>query len=99
MCGNKLDDDARFCPVCGTPVAQAEKTGTPQRPPQGARRTVFPLAVIVLIAILVIAVIGVAIAFVPFQPVSFNQSNEAVSGNMDALRIVVDADVANVNVM
>ena len=98
-CGNKLDDDTKFCPVCGTPVAQVEKTGTPQRTSQGARRTVFPLAVIVLIAILVIAVIGVAIAFVPFQPVSFHQSNEAVSGNVDSLRIVVDADVANVNVI
>jgi len=98
-CGTKLDNDARFCPVCGTPVAQTEEKGMSQRPLQGARRTAFPLTVIVLIAILVIAMIGVAIAFVPFQPVSFNQSNEAVSGNVDALRIVVDADVADVNVM
>jgi hypothetical protein len=54
---------------------------------------------IVLIAILVIALIGIVIAFAPFYPVSFSQSNEASAGNVDTLKLVVDADAANVNVM
>jgi hypothetical protein len=101
-CGAKLDEDARFCPVCGTPVpsvAPVEKSATPQRTSQHPRKTIFPLVGIVLIAILVISVVGVVIAFAPFQPVSFSQSNEATAGNVDTLNLVIEADVANVNVI
>jgi hypothetical protein len=101
-CGAKLDEDARFCPVCGTPVpsvAPAEKSATPQRTSQHPRKTIFPLVGIVLIAILVISVVGVVIAFAPFQTVSFSQSNEATAGNVNTLNLVVEADVADVNVM
>jgi hypothetical protein len=101
-CGAKLDEDARFCPVCGTPVASiapAEKSATPQRTSQRHRRTIFPLVGIVLIAILVISVVGVVIAFAPFHSISFSQSNEATVGNVDTLNLVVEADFANVNVI
>jgi uncharacterized membrane protein YvbJ len=101
-CGAKLDEDARFCPVCGTPVSSvslAEKSATPQGTYQRPRKTIFPLVGIVLIAILVISVVGVVIAFAPFQPISFSQSNEATAGNVDTLNLVVEADVANVNVI
>ena len=101
-CGAKLDEDARFCPVCGTPVSSvspAEKTAMPQRKSQRARKTTFPLVGIVLIAILVFSVVGVVIAFAPFQPISFSQSNEATAGNVDTLNLIVEADVANVKVM
>jgi len=53
---------------------------------------------IVLIAILVISVVGIVIAFAPFHSISFSQSNEATAGNVDTLNLVVEADVANVNV-
>jgi zinc-ribbon domain len=101
-CGAKLDDDARFCSVCGTPVAPVSPvatSATPQRTSQRPRRTTFPLAGIVLIAILVIAVVGLAIAFVPLYPVSVSQSNEAAASNVNTLRLVLNADVANVNVL
>jgi hypothetical protein len=101
-CGAKLDEDARFCPVCGTPVpsvAPVEKSATPQRTSQHPRKTIFPLVGIVLIAVLVISIVGVVIAFAPFQPVSFSQSNEATGGNVDTLNLVIEADVANVNVI
>jgi hypothetical protein len=101
-CGAKLDEDSRFCPVCGTPVssvAPAEKSATPQKPSQRPQRTIFPLVGIVLIVILVISVVGVVIAFAPFQPISFSQSNEATAGNVDTLNLIVEADVANVKVM
>ncbi len=32
-CGTQMEDDALFCPACGTPVAQAQQPG--QVPPQG----------------------------------------------------------------
>jgi len=100
-CGAKLDDDARFCPVCGTPVAQvgAVKQATPQPAPRQTPRAAFPLVAIVLVVILVIAVVGVVIGFAPFQQVNFTQSNEASAGNVNSLRLVLSAEIANVNVM
>jgi len=98
-CGSKLDDDAKFCHVCGTPVVPIPTVTPRAAAPPARRRSPFPLAAAILIAVLVIAVVGVAIAFVPFQPVSFNQSNEASAVNVDSLRLIVDAEVANVNVM
>ncbi len=52
---------------------------------------------VIVVAILVFA--ALVVAFVPFQPVNFSQSNEASAANIDALTLVVTADVANVNVM
>jgi hypothetical protein len=97
-CGTKLDDAARFCHVCGTAVTPLPAT-TPRAAKQPPRRIhLLPLAAAILIAVLVIAVVGVAIAFVPLQPVNFNQSNEASAANIDSLKLIVDAEVANVNV-
>jgi len=54
---------------------------------------------IVLIAVLVVVVAAVVVAFVPVQQVSFSQSNEASAARVDSLRLTVNADVANVNVV
>ena len=98
-CGSKLDDDAKFCHVCGTPVTPILTVTRRVAAAPPVRRSPFILAAAILIAILVIAVVGVAIALVPLQPVSFNQSNEASAANVDSLRLIVDAEVANVNVI
>lgn len=102
-CGTKLDDDARFCRVCGKPVAPISVCAQPATPVQPrqppVRRTRFPLAAIALIIILVVAFVALVITFLPYQQVSFNQSNEASAGNVDSLRLIVTAEIANVNVI
>jgi hypothetical protein len=46
-----------------------------------------------------LVVAAIIVAFVPVQPVNFNQANQASAGNVDALRLTVNADIANVIVM
>ena len=97
-CGSKLDEDAKFCHVCGTPVTPIP-TVTPRAAAPPPRRThPLPLAAAILIAILVIAVVTTVIIFLPVVPVSFNQSNEASAANVNSLNLTIDADIANVNV-
>jgi hypothetical protein len=57
------------------------------------------LAATVLIIVLVVVVAAVVVAFIPIQPVNFNQLDEASAANVDSLRLTVNADIASVNVM
>lgn len=101
-CGAKIDEDARYCRVCGTPVAPAAIYTKPPEPiPTGkqAQKTDFPLAGIVAIVIVVLLLIALIIAFLPVQPVRFSQSNEASDLNVDSLRLTLNADVASINIM
>jgi hypothetical protein len=98
-CGAELADEARFCPVCGTPVASpvaATPRTEPQRQP--VRKAPFPIAAIILIAILIFAVVAAAVVLLPFQPVNFNQQNEASAGNVNSVYFNLEADIANINV-
>jgi hypothetical protein len=92
-CGAKLEEEARFCHVCGTPVAAVTVPAMPRR-----RRT-FLFPVIILIAILVTAVVVSALVFLPFYSVHFNQTNQ-VADETGVNRLIMDfqADVALVNV-
>lgn len=92
-CGTKLDETARFCHVCGTPVAI---TIAPTYPRQ-TRRHVHPAGAF-LIALLVFAVAISIIVFLPLQPVSFNESTEAARSDVNSLNLTVDADSGNVNI-
>jgi len=98
-CGAKLTDDARFCPVCGTPVtspvATAPQTSSIRQP---LRKAPFPLAAIVLITILVLAVVAAIVVLLPFQPVEFNQQNDASAANVNSLYFDLEADTADINV-
>jgi hypothetical protein len=95
-CGAKLDEDARFCPACGTPVATvaaATKLTAPKR-----RRPFYILPVAILIAVLVSAVVVGALFFLPFYPVHFNQTNQVPKADVDNLTLEFQADVAQVNI-
>src|SRR4030067_1437413 len=95
-CGAKLDENAKFCNICGTPVAPVSTVTPPRAAPQPVRKAPFPLAAIILIAILVFAVAAAFIVLLPFQPVNFQQSNEASAPNVSRLSLTLNADVANV---
>jgi hypothetical protein len=95
-CGAKLDEDARFCHVCGTPVVPVATT----RPTAPTRRTPFYiLPVAILIAVLLAAIVIGALLFLPFTPVNLNQTRQLNSEvGVDNLILDFQADAAQVNV-
>ncbi len=94
-CGTKLDEDARFCHKCGTPV-----TFIPQAAPvRPIMKDPLVIAAIVLVVILVVAAIVTAIVFAPLYPVEFNQANEVNQPNINQLNFNLDADTAQINII
>jgi hypothetical protein len=91
-CGAKLEEEARFCHVCGTPVAAVTVPAMP------TRRGPFLLPVIIFIAILVMAAVVGALVFVPFYAVHFDQTNQVAKTGAANLMLDFQADVAQVNV-
>jgi hypothetical protein len=96
-CGAKLDDTARFCHVCGTPVAPVDATTRPAAPRK--RSPMYLLPVIVLIAVLITAAIIAGILFLPVNAVNTNETRQLYSeAGVDHLVLYFQADVAQVNV-
>jgi hypothetical protein len=96
-CGAQLDEDARFCRKCGTPVE-----GAPVSPSVRSRHMrshrVFPATI--LIGILLVAFLVVVFVVLPFGSVDFSQTNvvSEVSG-VNTVKLNFDADVADVNII
>ena len=95
-CGAELDKTARFCPVCGTPVAHVTP---PAKPTPRERRPIRVLPVGILIAVLVSAVIIGALLILPVYPVHFNQTNQVPETGIDNLFLDLQVDVAQVNIV
>jgi hypothetical protein len=91
-CGAKLEEEARFCHVCGTPVAAVTVPAMPRR------RRPFLLPVIILIVILLAAIVFGALVFLPFYHVHFDQTNQVAKAGVDNLILDFQADAAQVNV-
>jgi hypothetical protein len=101
-CGAKLDDDARYCRVCGTAVEPTLASPTPTAPGQGGRpvrRPGFPLALTIAIIVAALVVAALVVLVVPFQPVSFSQSNQASARDVNSFRLILNSDVATVNII
>jgi hypothetical protein len=94
-CGAKLDEDARFCYVCGTPVVPVAVT-RPAAPTR--RRPLYILPVAILIAVLLSAMVIGVLFFLPFYPVHFNQTNQVPKADVDHMLLEFQADVAHVNI-
>ena len=97
-CGTKLDDSARFCHRCGTPVVTFAPS-TPAKPNRSLRKEPLVIATIVLIAILVAAIIVSAIVFAPFSPISFNQTNQDSHSGINILNLNFQANTAQVTIV
>jgi len=94
-CGAKLDEDAKFCHVCGTPVGVTPATRFERRP----RTRVF-IPSMFLIALLVMAMVVVGFLFLPVRAVKFTQSEEvAFHPGIEMLNLNFSADIAQVNVV
>ncbi len=97
-CGAKLEDDARFCYRCGTPVAELQPETAPARTARPAGRNPLIIPVIILVAIVLTAVIVTAIVFAPVNPVNFNQTNEVTQPNINRLNLNFEADIAEITI-
>ena len=95
-CGTELDEDAKFCHVCGAPV-EVTKVAIPD---VRKRRTPFLMPVIILIAVLVGALVVAALIFLPLQFVNFTQSEQAPS-EADVKMLILDfsVDAAQINIV
>jgi uncharacterized membrane protein YvbJ len=97
-CGAKLDEDAKFCRVCGTPVAPVPVT-TATRPMAPKRRgPSYLLPVIILVGVLLTAIVISALLFLPVYPVAFNQTDKVPKASVDTVLMDLQVDVANVNI-
>ena len=94
-CGAKLDETARFCPTCGTPVVVA--TAAPNQT-VSKRRPYYILPVAILVAVLVSAAVIGSLLFLPVYPVNFNQTNEVPEADMNNLFLDFQVDIAQVNI-
>lgn len=99
-CGAKLEENAEYCHVCGTPVRTSSvPSGVPSRP--GARRGWTPVhtLAIVLGSILILGVIASVFFLLPVQPVNFTRFEQVSSqSGVDAVNLNLTADVAAFNI-
>ncbi len=96
-CGAKLEEGARFCRVCGTPV---EGEIPSRAPATRRRRTSLVIPVAILAAVLLVAFIFAVFAFVPFQQVNFQDSKSILSvSGLESANLNFEADAANVNII
>ena len=97
-CGAELDETARFCPVCGTPVATAPPATTQPTRTTQKRRLIYVLPVIILAAVLLSALVLGVLFFLPLNPAHFNQTNKVPQTAMDNLFLDLQVDVGKVNI-
>jgi hypothetical protein len=98
-CGTKLEENARFCPKCGTPVVAY--TYAPAHPAayKPIRNDPIVLAAVILAVILVSAVIISIIIFAPIKPFSFGQTNEVNQPNVNTIYLNFQANNAQINII
>jgi DUF4097 and DUF4098 domain-containing protein YvlB len=98
-CGAKLEENARFCHVCGTPVAPAPALPT-AKPAAHRRRSVNMVLVGVLIAVLLVVVAVSALIFLPITPINYVQTKSVASeAGVSQLNLNLQADTADINII
>jgi len=101
-CGTKLNEDAKYCPVCGALVGAPSAGVPPSPPPRTVPRRGWPLAytlAIVLGSILIIGVIAGFFFYLPVRPVSFSKYEQVPSEvGAHTANLDLSADVAIFNI-
>jgi hypothetical protein len=94
-CGAELEEDAKSCAVCGTPV------GSPPTEPRARRKAqpISPLAII-LIAIIAAVAIVIGLTFIPIYEVGPVNSQISIprKTGVSTLNLNLDVDVGHVNI-
>lgn len=101
-CGAELDEDAKFCPTCGAPVAPPVTEPERRRIVREERRPIGPVfttLIILLSVLLVIAALTAVLTFLPVTKVDVSESrNVLYQLGVDTINLDFTADVASVNV-
>jgi hypothetical protein len=100
-CGTKLEDDARFCHKCGSPVAiypppQQVYVPRPVEPAKPLHKDSLVVVSIALVAVLVVAVVAVVILAAPFATWSSNESLEDKTVGVKTLNFDFHTNVGKV---
>ena len=99
-CGSKLEEEAKYCHVCGASVGEPSARST--SPPSNLRRRTWSpvyTLVVVLVGILVVGTVVSVFVFLPFQQVSFTRSEEVFAeSGVRAVSLNMTADVSGFNV-
>ncbi len=101
-CGAQLEEDARFCYKCGTPVAaytQPQAALAQRMPARPLRKDPLIVVVIGLVVILVAAAVIVAFLFTPTTPWSSSQTLLDSTPSVDTLNLNFQADAGQINVI
>ena len=96
-CGNELEENAHFCPKCGTTVVTyvPPPRSTPMKP---IRSDPIIIGAIVLVAILVVGVVVAALIAAPLSNVTVRQTIEDKTVNVNKLNFNFESTAARVNV-
>jgi hypothetical protein len=99
-CGSKLEQDDKYCHVCGTPVGGASAGA--YAPHRAVRRRgwspLYSLAV-VLVSILIVGTIVSVFVFLPVQQVNFGRTEQiAAESGVRAVWLNLTADVSTFNI-
>lgn len=96
-CGAEVDEDAEFCPACGTPIGPPVTEPERMRIKRKEKRPLSTLA-IVLIVLLASAAIIVALAFMPVRAVDISESRSVpYQADVDTINLDFTADIGRVN--
>jgi len=98
-CGAKLDEDAKFCPACGTPAGPPVIEPERRRIKREKRRPISTLAIVLIILLVILPVAIVALVFLPVHVVNVRESHDVpYQTGIDTINLNFTADVARVNV-
>jgi len=98
-CGAELDEDAKFCPACGTPAGPPVIEPKRRRIRRERRRPISTLAIVLIVLLVILPVAIVALVILPVRMVDASESRDVpYQTGVDTINLNFTADVARVNV-